>query len=259
MSDAVCITEFFGCGSLLAFAAIGMATIDLLSHTITLSALPREMLVELARGATQIALRRGETLWQAGDAPKEFTVIQKGLAKLVRHTQRGKAICGLFGAGETIDDLAVVRGTPHASDAIAASETVIVVGLRREFVIAALEREPRSFLALACSVEQTVTTLFEKIDVLSAGSVEARLATLLTKLNERFGDDFEDGTSEIPVALSRRDLAELVATSFETAIRVMSRWEREGLLETTRRGFTLRDVGRLATISGGTATAVAAE
>jgi CRP/FNR family transcriptional regulator len=78
------------------------------------------------------------------------------------------------------------------------------------------------------------------------------------KLNDRFGDDFDDGTSEIPVALSRRDLAELVATSFETAIRIMSRWEREGVLETTRRGFTLRDMNRLTALSGST-TALAAE
>jgi hypothetical protein len=38
----------------------------------------------------------------------------------------------------------------------------------------------------------------------------------------------------------------------------MSRWEREGLLLTTRRGFTLRDVNKLSQLSG-TVPALAAE
>lgn len=235
-----------------------MATIDLLARTTTFSKFDRERLAELSAIATTTQLRRGEFLWRAGDVLPNLIVVQKGLVKLVRHTCRGRAICGLFGPGETVDDLALVRGVPCPTDAITVSETVTVVSVPRNEVLKAFERDPRLFLALACSVEQKVESLFDKIDVLSAGSVEARLATLLLKLNDRFGDDFDDGTSEIPVALSRRDLAELVATSFETAIRIMSRWEREGLLETTRRGFTLRDVTRLTALSGAT-SAMAAE
>jgi CRP-like cAMP-binding protein len=235
-----------------------MATIDLLSRTTTFSKFDRERLNELASAAVVTSVKRGEILWRAGDVLPSLVVMQKGLVKLVRNTSRGRAICGLLGPGEVIDDIAVVRGVPCATDAVAASDAVSIVSVPRHEVMRAFERDPRMFLALACSVEQKVETLFDKIDVLSAGSVEARLATLLLKLNDRFGDDFDDDTSEIPVALSRRDLAELVATSFETAIRIMSRWEREGVLETTRRGFTVRDMNRLGSLSG-SPTALAAE
>jgi CRP/FNR family transcriptional regulator len=147
---------------------------------------------------------------------------------------------------------------PYATDAIAASETVSVVSLPRHPLMATFLREPKLFLSLTSAIDHDMESLLDKIDVLSAGGVEARLATLLLKLNARFGDDFDDGTSEIPIALSRRELAELVATSFETAIRVMSRWEREGILKTTRRGFTLRHVGKLAELAG-SVPALAAE
>lgn len=235
-----------------------MGIIDLLSRTPTFSKFDRDRLTVLADAATSSTLRRGEILWRAGDVLTHLVVVQKGLVKLVRNASRGRAICGLFGAAEAIDDLALVRGAPVATDAIAVSETVGIISVPREHVMRAFESEPRLFLSLIGSVEHKMETLFDKIDVLSAGNVEARLATLLLKLNDRFGDDFDDGTSEIPVALSRRDLAELVATSFETAIRIMSRWEREGLLETTRRGFTLRNVSRLGALCGAT-PALAAE
>src|SRR5690606_8918692 len=84
------------------------------------------------------------------------------------------------------------------------------------------------------------TALEDEIDVLAAGAVEARMATLLLKLYNQFGDDAEDGTSFIPVALSRRELSDLVSTSFETAIRVMTRWEREGVLKTEPTGFIIQ-------------------
>lgn len=227
-----------------------MATIDLLSRTTTFSKFDREDLSNLAAAARPSTVRRGDLLWRAGDVLQDLVVVHKGLVKLVRHTSRGRAICGLFGPAESVEDIAVVCGVPAPTDAIAVSDSVDIVSLSRTDVLRAFDHEPRMFLSLACSVTRKVDNLFDKIDVLSAGSVEARLATLLLKLNDRFGDDFEDGTCEIPVALSRRDLAELVATSFETAIRIMSRWEREGLLETTRRGFTLRDLNRLCSLAG---------
>ncbi len=80
--------------------------------------------------------------------------------------------------------------------------------------------------------------------------MEARLATLLLKFYEQFGDDFDDGTSRIPVPLSRQELADLVSTSFETAIRVVTRWERAGVVTTDADGFTLKDLPALREASG---------
>ena len=81
--------------------------------------------------------------------------------------------------------------------------------------------------------------------MLSAGSVDARLATLLLDLADRFGDDLEDGTVLVPLPLSRQDLADLVSTTFESAIRVMSRWQKQGVVQTRSGGFILQDVESL--------------
>jgi hypothetical protein len=41
-----------------------------------------------------------------------------------------------------------------------------------------------------------------------------------------------------------------VSTSFETAIRVLTRWERDGTVQTDEDGFTLGDWTRLQDLSG---------
>lgn len=204
----------------------------------------------LASVATSHTYKRGEHLWRAGDQPASLIVVRQGMVKLVRPAPHGRsAICGLFGPGSAIGELALIKGIPFPTSTLAATAAT-VIGIPRGDALDALRRDAALSLNLLCSLETRLALLHDKIDVLSAGSVEARLATLLLKLYEQFGDDFDDGTSCIPVPLSRQELADLVSTSFETAIRVVARWERAGVVSTNADGFTLKDLVALRRASG---------
>lgn len=204
----------------------------------------------LASVATTQTFTRGEYLWRAGDQPASLMVVRQGLVKLVRPAPHGRsAICGLFGAGSVIGELALIKGIPFPTSTLAATATTVICIPRGE-ALDALRRDAALSLNLLCSLETRLALLHDKIDVLSAGSVEARLATLLLKFYEQLGDDFDDGTSRIPVPLSRQELADLVSTSFETAIRVVARWERAGVVSTDADGFTLKDMAALRRASG---------
>jgi CRP/FNR family transcriptional regulator len=179
--------------------------------------------------------------------------------KLVRPAPHGRtAICGLFGPASPLGEMALIKGIPFPTSTIAATSTVTVASIPRAEALSALRKDAALSLNLLCTLETRLALLHDKIDVLSAGAVEARLATLLLKLYEQFGDDFEDGTSRIPVPLSRQELADLVSTSFETAIRVLTRWERAGAVTTDPDGFTLCDMSLLRETAGLTPSEVTA-
>jgi CRP/FNR family transcriptional regulator len=212
---------------------------------------PPELLDRMAAASSVRTYDRHDRIWRAGDAPQSIILLKSGLVKVVRSAGRGRnAICGLFGPPDSVGDLAVLRSMPYPADAIVATERACVVAIPAAFVREGMGKSPDLAVSLACSVHSKLVALHDKVDILSAGSVEARLALLLIKLYGQFGDDFDDDTSEIPVALSRRELAELVSTSFETAIRVMTRWERDGVVETTERGFVIRRMSALAEVAG---------
>jgi CRP/FNR family transcriptional regulator len=221
----------------------------------------RALARELAASASSQTYERGAFLWRAGDAPQSLMVVRSGLVKLVRPAPHGRtAICGLFGAGSPLGELALIKGIPFPTSTIAATATVTIASIPRAEALRALRSDAALSLNLLCTLETRLALLHDKIDVLSAGTVEARLATLLLKLYEQFGDDFDDGTSRIPVPLSRQELADLVSTSFETAIRVLTRWERAGAVTTDPDGFTLCDMSVLratAGLTGGDAPAPA--
>jgi CRP-like cAMP-binding protein len=63
--------------------------------------------------------------------------------------------------------------------------------------------------------------------------VERRLAYTLLKLAEKFGQPKELGLL-IQVPLSRDDLAEMAGTTTETASRVMSQFQKDGLIDSGR-------------------------
>jgi CRP/FNR family transcriptional regulator len=228
-----------------------MDVYPLLAKAPAFAGVETELLQRMARAASTRTLSRGQYLWHAGDQPRHLTLLRSGLIKIVRAAARGRStICGLFGPPDTVGDLALIKGIAYPADAIVATETASVVEVPAALVVEAMAKSPKLCTSLACEVHTKLSSLHDKIDVLSAGAVEARLATLLIQLYQRFGDETDDGVSFIPVTLSRRELSDLVSTSFETGIRVMTRWEREGIVATESTGFVIHDMPALSAAAG---------
>lgn len=229
----------------------GMAVRDFLERTPLFAGIDAALAKRLADSAVTRSYVAGSELWRVGDTPRSLVFVRSGLVKLTRPAPKGRtAICGLYGTPSSIGELVLVKGVPYQNGAMAATSSVTLVSIPRDVLLSALNSNARLALNLFCGFEEKLTSLHDKIDVLSAGSVEARLATLLLKLYDKFGDDFDDGTSRVPVPLSRQELADMVSTSFETAIRVLSRWERAGLVITDADGFTLQNLSELRDASG---------
>ena len=77
--------------------------------------------------------------------------------------------------------------------------------------------------------------------------VEYRSARLFLTLAGRLGRT-EDGRTSVPMTLSRQEIADLVGTARETAIRIMSRWRKAGVLATEADGFRILDRAALEAI-----------
>lgn len=211
-----------------------------------LRGVPKEQVVELAAHALHRTLRADELLWRAGDAAHYFTIVVRGLVRVERSTPSGEqSIVAIFGPRESIGETAAVRGEPYPASALATSASVEVLQLAADSVRAAMERDPRVAEAIHAVVLSHTDALRAKIDIMSAGSVPARLASLLLHLAERFGDEDEAGSTRIPVQLSRTALARLISARVETVIRTLSAWQRAGLVRSSEAGFEIADCARL--------------
>ncbi len=205
----------------------------------------------LAEAAHNTRLKEGTNLWHAGETAVHFTLIQRGFMQIERRMPSGEpAVVGVFGPRESIGDAAALVGAPYPACAVAASERVEVVRIPRDLVLHTMQRTPAVAHAVQTALLEHTRALTAKIDIVSAGSVPARLATLLLHLGERFGDEMESGALAIPVSLSRIALSRLVSARVETVIRALSVWNKSGLVRTVEDGFEvahpeeLREIAR---------------
>jgi len=203
---------------------------------------------DFARVAIRKQFHHGDFLWHHGDAATALTIITSGLVKICQPNQNGEtAIVALFGPRESIGDIAVISTGRYPADAVAITRDVEVLSIEKTPVLEAMHRDLALSNAINRSLVSHSTALREKIRIMTAGPVERRLAALLLHLAERFGDENDRGETEIPVALSRNDLARLVGATIETTIRTMSRWQKAGSLSTTAQGFVIHRLADLET------------
>ena len=82
------------------------------------------------------------------------------------------------------------------------------------------------------------------------GSAEYRAARLFLTLADRVGLPVE-GRIRIPLTLSRQEIADLIGTTLETAIRLMSRWQKDEVVLTGKDGFVIVDQDVLRQLTSG--------
>jgi CRP/FNR family transcriptional regulator len=208
-----------------------------LGRTPPFNALPPE---ERARLLPYARLRRyenGEPIFREGDPSERFHSVVEGRVKILKYAPRGKElILEIFGPGDPFGAIAAYEGRPFPASAVALQPTEVLSISRADFF--RLMERPEFSRGLMLGLTRRLIELTQKLAQLSSGGVEYRLAALFLKLADRMGQKSGEAIV-IPLALSRRDLADMVGTTIETAIRIMSRWNRDGVVRTERTSFLI--------------------
>src|SRR5690606_20959167 len=82
---------------------------------------------------------------------------------------------------------------------------------------------------------------------LSTEPVERRIAHTLQRLAAQAGRRTSQGI-EIRIPLSRQDLAELAGTTLHTVSRILSSWERDGIVASAHRQVLIRSLDALSAV-----------
>jgi CRP/FNR family transcriptional regulator len=192
---------------------------------------------------------RGDTIWAEGDPSELLTLIVRGRVKIVRRAAAGDVILEIFGEGEPVGAIAVYNRIPYPASAVCLEPTVLLCLTRSEY-FDLLDRHPDFARGIIRELTRLTVALTRKLEEMRGQRVETRIARLFLTLSERMGRAIPEGI-EVPLELSRQEIAELVGTTVESAIRVMSRWGRQGVLVTGERRFVIPSRERLTEVAEG--------
>ena len=127
---------------------------------------------------------------------------------------------------------------------------VTTLSLRREEFIQIIRTFPDISLRIIAILGERLRAAMH-MRALSTERVDTRLAHILLKLADKVGVEVPAGI-QIEMSLSRQDLADMTGTTIETAIRIMSRFRKDGLVMTEPGGFiVITDCERLRQLAEG--------
>jgi CRP/FNR family transcriptional regulator, cyclic AMP receptor protein len=197
----------------------------------------------LAEKISRKSYEKGEMLFFESEDSTVLYLVERGAIKVFRSLESGRElILGLFRHGDAIGEIALIDGQGYPASAAAHEDSTVLL-MRRDDYLYYLKRFDGAALALLRDLMMRMRTMQRRMKDLGGGGVEYRLGRVLQTLCADAGKP--DGPLYVTVLLTRQDFADMVGARVETVIRIMSRWQKEGLVGTDERGLWVRDRGTL--------------
>ena len=194
---------------------------------------------------TEARYGKGEFIFREGDPTEYFHIVKEGTVKCVKSTPEGKecTLKMLMPGDLFCCDAAAFDGSRHPGTAQPMGN-VSILRMSKKAYFEMLRRSPDAAIEVIKYLGNRLNEAQEKAKVLALDRADQRLASLLIDLAMRSGVKDPQGT-RLAIRLTRQDMANMVGTTTETAIRIMSRFKRDRLVSGTANRLVIRDLPRL--------------
>ncbi len=193
----------------------------------------------ISQHAIERSVEDGEFFFFQGDPAEYFYVLISGRAKLMQTTTTGQQVnlrtiseWQMFGALGAVRENATYPATAQAM------ENSTALAVKSDYLKELMQTRPYLSVELMKLMTSYIQEMQERYRELATEKVERRIARVLLRLTAQMGVKTADGSIEL--TFTRQDLAEMSGTTLYTVSRVLSEWERQGLVEAGRERVLIR-------------------
>ncbi|MFV0540687.1 MAG: Crp/Fnr family transcriptional regulator [Aestuariibaculum sp.] len=205
----------------------------------SLKSLTKDELIRISNCKTSLKIKKGDVIFEEGEVLNGVYCIKDGICKLSKLSENGKdQIVKMVVKGDLLGQRSLVSDETSNLQAVALNDMEVCFIPKSE-IIADLERNPKFTLDILRDMANSLRESDDIIVNMAQKSVRRRLAETLIHLYNSFGINPDKTLS---VSLSREDLANIVGTATESAIRVLSQFKKEGLISTIGKKIKIEDL-----------------
>jgi CRP/FNR family transcriptional regulator len=192
---------------------------------------------------------KDEFIFREGDPAEYFHILKAGTVKCVKSSPEGKecTLKMLMPGDLFCCDAAVFDGACHPGTAKPMGD-VSVLRIKKRAYYDMLRRNPDAAIEVIKYLGNRLNEAQEKTKILALDRADQRLAAVLVEMASKSGVKDQQGI-RLGVRVTREDMANMVGTSTETAIRIMSRFRRDQLVVGTANRLVIRNLERLKSLS----------
>jgi CRP-like cAMP-binding protein len=196
--------------------------------------LPPAALAEMLRHARVLELPKDTIVFSQGMKADYGHVLLAGRVRIRQSDEEGAELLVRFiGAGETFGTVALFTGGTYPAEAATVVDSV-VASWPESVLTSFMERHPRLALNIVKIIGARLREVQERLREVATQRAHQRIARVLLRLHAQ-----DQGASPSGYPLSRQDVAAMCGTTLHTASRVLTEWEKRGLLSTHRQHVTL--------------------
>ena len=208
----------------------------------SLKTLTKEELLTLSDCKTFHIIKKGDAIFEEGENVNGIYCIKEGVCKLTKLSANGKDhIVKLVTRGELLGQRSMISDEPVNLSAIAL-EDMQVCFIPKTEVMGYFDKNNQFSLSVMKSICGDLKDADDHLVNLAQKTVKERLAETLLYLHDTFGKK-EDNS--LKVVLSRDELASMIGTATESCIRLLSDFNKLGLIELNGKKIVLKDINAL--------------
>jgi len=203
-----------------------------------------------SKNSIERSIEEGEFFFFQGDPAVYFYVLISGRAKLMQMNPAGQQVnlrtiteWQMFGALGAVRDNATYPATAQAM------EHSTALAIKSDFLREMMQTRPYLSMDLMKLMTTYIQEMQERYRELATEKVERRIAHSLLRLVSQMGTKTPGGGIEL--TFTQQELAEMSGTTLYTVSRVLSEWEKNGLVEAGRERVLVRKPHELVKISEG--------
>lgn len=187
-------------------------------------------------------------IFRQGGPADTLHIIKSGRVKVIRHSPDEKdVVLRVCSEGHMLGNVGVFDGNGYLASAYTAEETTTFCLSRRD-CLQSIDCCPSFAYAVIADLSRRLRGATDLICSLAVDRAEQRIARALLRLAAHSGEFTDDGLM-IEMPFTRQDVADMTGTTVETAIRTMSKFRRQGLIQSRRRRVVLADLEELQNIA----------
>jgi CRP/FNR family transcriptional regulator len=211
------------------------------------SALNDEELKEIQSYLSKENFKKKQEIFSEGDPSDWFYILINGKVKITKMSVDGREIIiELISPPDFFGGFAVLKGFPYPANAVAMEDSN-VIKISRHNLLKVIDRFPNVMYDMTANLGDRIREFHDTLKNIALERVESRIAALLLKLADKTGEK-KDKTILINMRLTKQDIAEMVGTTVETTIRVMSKFKKSGFIDDKDGKVLIKDLDALESI-----------
>ncbi len=188
--------------------------------------------------------KRGQVIFYEGNQAYGLYCIFSGRVKLTKTGVDGRQqIVRIFGPGDILGYRSLFSDEPYAASAEVIEDAMICCIDRNAF-FPMLAKNPGLALNIIKKLSKELRVAEDLATSIAQRSVRERMAELLMILKDTYGKPTQRGT-RIELQLSREEMAEMIGVTQETAIRLLSEFKKDQMIDVKDREITILNVKAL--------------